>query len=176
MYLFQIEWQLPDLTGYQQDTILRACLYNLKVIDHYHLFPRVGRTDITYVSLEKDLTLVKLPVEMKIVFLKKIKEPVKSFRVVGNMKDKKHLIKLEEYPPVEDFRKLTKYQLKDSPFKSLWVNQHDTYKPQRLTLDIRKFYNIISCEKDMIVLEVLPTVSLKEVLSYLKINKWSVLV
>jgi len=175
MYLFQIEWRDKGLSGYQQNTLLRAFLYNLKTREFHHLFPRVGRTDITYVSIDIDLTLEEIPPVRKLVLLKKVKEFVTHFRVVGVPKDVKYIENLYKFEG-GDSRNLTKFQLLNSPFKSVWISINEGYKNKRLTLDIRKFVKLIKLRKDSVVVEIPPYVSVSEMLFYMKIKKWGVLV
>lgn len=174
MKLFQIKWLKEGLTGFQQNTILRSFLYNLNGPEHHHLFNHVDAgSNVSYVSIDYDLSLVSSLLMRFNLMDDTLSEPVTKFTVVG---DHKNRFLIEDiYSDKEVYASsLTTKELRESPFCRLYCNFHRSFKNTLIEVDVRKISSIKLLGDKSVSLLVEPTVSIGALIKKLKIKNGSV--
>ena len=173
MYLFQIEWLEKGLTGFQQDTLLRSFLYNLKVEHSYHLFCSVDRLSFTFISTEVDLTKYG-SLYMKFKLLQKVQSAVNRFLISAVPRDYKRIKQMYSTDEKINRHSFTKKALKDTSVCSIKTNFHGSYRPVRLELDVKSFSKLVRVSSTEVILDVSPNISLQDLAKHLKLNIWVV--
>lgn len=174
MKLFQIKWLKEGLTGFQQNTILRSFLYNLNGPEHHHLFNHVDAgSNVSYVSIDYDLSLVSSLLMRFNLMDDKLAEPVTKFTVVGDHKNRSLIEDIYSEKEVSA-SSLTMKEIKDSPFCRMYCNFHRSFKNTLIEVDVRKVSSIKQLGDKSVSLFVEPTVSIGTLIKKLKIRNGSV--
>lgn len=172
MFYFQITWNSPELTGFQQNTLLRACLYNHNCPVHLHLFSQVDSgLQNTFISTPVDLTGLNFE-HGRLILISNVEAPVELFTVHGLHKDMNYIKAIYD-SKVESIDDIYLSGIKDSPYVK--IRSCIARSKQRLVdLDMRKISSLVSvCAKEVLI-QVKPDVSIRTVAKKLKLKSWGI--
>jgi hypothetical protein len=175
MYLFQVEWKDTTLSGFQQNTLFRSFLYNLKAEQHYHLFSSVDNMLFTYVMTDVDLTKSRA-LNMKFSLLRETDAVVSRLLVLGELKDPKRVEALYQESGSVDRHSFSAKDLKKTSVCSIQTNFNGSHRPVRLELDIKSFSKLVRVSSSDVLLSVSPNVSIRGLAKHLKFKNWVVYV
>lgn len=175
MYLFQVAWKDPSLSGFQQNTLFRSFLYNLKAGQPFHLFSSVDKMSFTYVMTDVDLTKSRA-LHMTFSLLREIDTVIDRLLVLAQLRDPRRVKSLYESSSPVDRQSFTVKDLKKTAICSILTNFHLRYKPVRLELNVRSFSELVHVSSSEVLLSVSPNVSIQGLAKHLKLKSWVVYV